>query len=126
MLCHPIGVYAHSKWLGENRLLSQFPTACVIRTSWLFGKDGKNFISSLVSKLKEMEEMRVISDQRGSPTFVRDLTDNILVLLCHSGIFHFANRGVFSRFEIAQAVKDEANKSGMKNSLPLSYSCFHK
>jgi dTDP-4-dehydrorhamnose reductase len=126
--CSPVGIYAHSKWLGENRLLAQFPTACIIRTSWLFGKGGKNFISSILSHLKEKEELRIVSDQRGRPTFVRDLAENILALLCHSGIFHFANSGAYSRFELAQAVKAEADSRGIivacRSILPVSSNDF--
>jgi dTDP-4-dehydrorhamnose reductase len=112
-VCNPIGVYGLSKREGEIRLLDELPTACIIRTSWLFGKGGKNFISSLCSLLQKVEEMKVISDQHSRPTFCVDLAETILDLLSHSGLFHFANGGELSRFQIAQDVEAGARRLGI-------------
>ena len=112
--CKPTGVYAHSKWVGENRLLEHFPSACILRTSWLFGKGGKNFISSLLSRFATNEEVRVVTDQTGRPTYCRDLAEAVLSLLCHSGIYHFANRGEASRFRIAEELLKKAQERGIK------------
>jgi dTDP-4-dehydrorhamnose reductase len=108
--CKPLGVYAHSKWMGENRLLEQLPTACIVRCSWLFGKNGKNFLSSLLSRLSTDEELRIASDQTSKVTYTRDLAKVLLALLCHSGIFHFANQGELSRFQMAEVMFEEAKK----------------
>lgn len=102
--CHPVGVYAETKWQGEQNLLDVCPTGCILRTSWVFGSGGKSFISSLLNKMQMCETLQVVSDQKGSPTYVRDLAEAVLSLLCHSGIFHFANAGDASRYEIALAV----------------------
>ncbi len=112
--CCPIGVYAKSKWEGEKRLLDELPSACIIRTSWLFGAKGGNFLSALLGFLRTKPELRVVADQRGRPTFSKDLAQAILALLCHSGIFHFANEGVLSRYQIAQDMHDEAKKRGVQ------------
>jgi len=109
----PINVYGRSKWLGEKQLLERLPTACIIRTSWVFGKGGRNFISSLLKWLKEKEELRVVADQRSRPTYCYDLAEAIVHLLDHTGVFHFANKGDTSRFEIALSMKREAEKQGM-------------
>ena len=106
--CHPINIYGKSKLEGEKNLLDICPSACIIRSSWLFGKGGKNFISSVFQKMQKETVLKVVSDQRGRPTFVEDLASVILELLCHSGIYHFANQGEVSRFEIAQEIRKRA------------------
>jgi dTDP-4-dehydrorhamnose reductase len=100
--------YARAKYEGENNLLEVYPSACILRSSWVFGKGGKNFISSIFQKMQEAVLVKVISDQRGRPTFVEDLATTILELLNHSGIYHFANAGEASRFEIAQEIHEKA------------------
>jgi dTDP-4-dehydrorhamnose reductase len=110
--CCPIGMYAKSKWEGENRLLDELSSACIIRTSWLFGSKGRSFLSSLFGFLCTQPEVRAVADQRGRPTFCRDLAETVLALLCHSGIFHFANEGILTRYQMAQDMHEEAKKRG--------------
>lgn len=110
---HPFGVYAETKWAGEQALLQELDQACVLRTSWLFGKGGKNFISSLLKKIQTDEEIPVAFDQLGRPTFAADLADVILKLLPYSGIFHFANRGAISRFQMAEKILSLAKELSM-------------
>lgn len=110
----PINTYGQSKWEGEQKLLDVFPKACIIRTSWLFGNGGKNFISNLLGAMRAKECIRVVEDQISSPTFSEDLAEAILSLMCHSGIFHFANQGAFSRYEIAQDLFNEAKAKGIE------------
>ncbi len=107
-LCAPLNVYAKTKRAGEENLLSLYPKACIVRTSWLFGKEGKSFLSSLLSRLQTEEQLPVISDQKGRATFVDDLAQTLFHLLCHSGIYHFANQGEVSYYEIAKRVVEEA------------------
>jgi dTDP-4-dehydrorhamnose reductase len=99
--CTPVNVYAQTKLDGERRLLEANPYACIVRTSWVFGPGGKNFVSSLFSKFKHEEKIYVSAEQKNRLTYVHDLAEVILALLCHTGIFHFANRGIVSRFEVA-------------------------
>jgi len=108
--CAPMGVYAQTKWEGEKNLIDACPSACIVRSSWLFGKGGKNFISSILQKIQKEEVIRVVSDQRGRPTFAPDLAEAILSLLCHSGIFHFANHGEVSRFQMAEKILHHARQ----------------
>ena len=100
--CNPLNVYAKTKLEGENRLLDAFPQACIVRTSWVFGEGGKNFVSVFLDKLQREETLHVITDQKNRATYVQDLAQALLVLAGQSGIFHFANAGETSRFEIAQ------------------------
>ena len=111
-VCTPASVYAKTKYEGEIRLLEQFPHACIIRTSWVFGKGGKNFVSSLWEKLHKEEKLTVVTDQQSRLTYAQDLAEAILSLLCHEGIYHFANQGVVSRFEIANHMKTLLQEKG--------------
>lgn len=104
---NPLGVYGKSKLEGEERLLDQFPNACVVRTSWIFGREGKNFISTLLAKLMSQEAILAVEDQINKPTYDRDLASALLDLASHRGIFHFANGGPLSRYEIAKDFFEE-------------------
>lgn len=110
---NPLGVYGESKWEGEKRVRDLYPSACVIRTSWLFGNGGKNFVSSLLHTLKTEKILRAAVDQTGRITCAKDLAKAILFLLPAKGVFHFANRGALSRYEIACAIKTELEKKGI-------------
>lgn len=97
---NPLGVYGKSKWEGEERLLEQLGTACIVRTSWIFGQSGKNFISKALEMLQTKEQIQATCDQINRATYNRDLAGALLDLSCHSGIFHFANGLPMSRFQI--------------------------
>ncbi len=111
-LCVPINAYGKSKWEAEKLVLDAFPQACIIRTSWLFGGQRKDFISSVLNGLQEKERIQVVTDQCGRPTYVHDLAHAVLDLLDVEGIVHFANSGPVSRFQLAMDVKDEMLKQG--------------
>lgn len=102
----PVNVYGASKLEGEKRVLDTHPNACILRTSWVFGAGGKNFISSLPRILQNQEEIRVICDQWGCLTYCRDLASVILDLIWENGIYHFVNEGVCSRFDVAKELCD--------------------
>ena len=108
----PVNVYAATKKDGEERLLAEFPHACIIRTSWVFGNGGKNFISSLLAKLQSNVKIAVVADQINRLTYAPDLAAAIINLLCHEGIYHFANTGLASRYDVAEKMieylKDKA------------------
>lgn len=126
--CDPINTYGKTKRNGEVNLLDVCPKACIIRSSWLFGKTGKNFISSVLEKMKQEKELRIVSDQRGKPTFVADLAEVILSMLCHSGVYHFANEGEVSRFELAEKMRTQALSLKMplvcQSLIPVSSTLF--
>lgn len=125
---NPLGVYGKSKWEGEERLFDQFQTACVVRTSWIFGYEGKNFISSLLSRLIGEEEIQAIEDQVNRATYSRDLASALLDLSCHSGLFHFANGEPLTRYQIAQDFYKEAKRRSIplkcQTILPISSKTF--
>jgi dTDP-4-dehydrorhamnose reductase len=111
--CNPMNVYGRSKWEGEKKVLEILSSACILRTSWIFGLKGKNFISSVFKWLKDKEELLVVQDQCGKPTYCEDLSLAILNLLNYEGIVHFANEKARSRYEIAIDVMEGAKKQGI-------------
>lgn len=116
----PLSVYGRTKLLGESLLLSKDPNALIIRTSWLFG-EGKNFVSTMKSIFKEKEEVKVIDDVRGRPTYARDLANAALDLLEFKGIYHFANREEVSWFEFAKEIYPLIKEKRCVNLSPISH-----
>ena len=78
--CDPIGSYGTTKWLGECYAL-EYEKAIVIRTSWLYSEYGKNFYRTMINRIIEKKETRVVCDQIGSPTYARDLAEFIIFLI---------------------------------------------
>jgi dTDP-4-dehydrorhamnose reductase len=109
----PQGVYGRTKQGGENAILSVAPAnAVIIRTSWLYSSFGNNFIKTMLRLGKERDELNVIFDQVGTPTYARDLAKVILKIIQHSTlntqhsveIYHYSNEGVASWYDFAQAI----------------------
>ncbi|MCI0381826.1 MAG: dTDP-4-dehydrorhamnose reductase [Chlamydiae bacterium] len=111
-ICNPLSIYGKTKFEGEKQLLKIEPSASILRTSWLFGKGGKTFISSIFNEMKKCEIVSVLEDQVSKPTYSMDLIEAILKLIesSPSGIFHFANQEQCSRFEVALEIKKLAKK----------------
>jgi len=109
---NPVNRYGQSKLQGENALLEAFSEgAYIVRTSWLYGAKGKNFVKTLAMKALNGESARVVDDQKGSPTSARDLAIGIIQLIeTHPmpGIYHYSNTGRCSWFELAQAIYEKA------------------
>jgi len=99
----PLNVYGHSKLEGEMLLQSTSTRYILIRTEWLYGAHGKNFVKTIIQKAKTEKLLRVVDDQIGTPTFTWDLAGAIMVLLegGHTGLFHVTNRGICSWYEFA-------------------------
>jgi dTDP-4-dehydrorhamnose reductase len=105
---NPKSIYGLSKWLGE-RLVLKFNNATVIRTSWLYGHYGKNFVKTMLDLGTRNREIKVVNDQFGSPTYVNDLTKIINQLISKkNGIYHVSNSGSCTWYEFAKAIFKEA------------------
>ncbi len=103
---NPTSVYGQSKARAEERLLHILPDVCIVRTSWLFGHGGKCFPATILKLASTRSEISVVNDQRGSPTFTRDLA-SALVGLCHAGargIIHITNSGNCTWYEFAAEI----------------------
>ena len=106
----PTSVYGESKARAEKRLLEILPEVCIVRTSWLFGHGGKCFPATILKLASTRPEISVVNDQRGSPTFTRDLA-SALVQLCRAsarGIVHVTNSGDCTWYEFASEIVRES------------------
>lgn len=102
----PCNYYGKAKLEGEKRALQK--GALVIRTSWVFGANGKNFVSRLLKMLQEKRTISLVDDQWGRFTYAPDLADAILKMLDQKGLYHFANAGIATKYEFGLAMKEEA------------------
>jgi dTDP-4-dehydrorhamnose reductase len=108
----PLGVYGESKLAGELNAAFN-PDHLIVRTQWLYGLHGKNFVETMLRMATEKDELSVVDDQIGSPTWTVDLSRAILALLKtgHRGIYHAANSGFCSWNEFAQSIFQETGQS---------------
>jgi len=103
----PSGVYARSKSEGEDIVLGLCKSAIIVRTSWLYSTFGGNFVKTIRRVAKEKDEIKVVADQIGSPTWACDLAGAIVTLIgknAEPGIIHYSNEGVCSWFDFARAI----------------------
>jgi dTDP-4-dehydrorhamnose reductase len=101
---NPINVYGQSKLAGETAVQENTDNYRIIRTSWLYGSHGRNFVDTILALSKQMPHVRVVDDQRGKPTYSVDLAQKTPELLsCSPGIYHITNNGVCSWYEFARA-----------------------
>ena len=116
---NPLSAYGRSKYEGELQVLNSQASACVVRTAWLYGRYGKNFVKAILAAAEGGGPLKVVADQVGSPTWTRHLARAIsdLIRTPARGLFHVANSGACSRFEFAQAIVD-----GRVDVLPITSS----
>ena len=123
-LTNPQSVYGASKLEGEKEALRFNPDSIIIRTSWVYSEFGKNFVKTMLKLMSEREELNVVSDQFGSPTYAADLAEAILQIISsgqwHPGIYHFSNEGIISWYEFAVAVKELSGNICKVNPIPTS------
>jgi dTDP-4-dehydrorhamnose reductase len=105
----PKSVYGKSKWAGEQLTQSLCSRYYIVRTSWVYGQYGNNFVKTMLKLGRERERLKVVHDQLGSPTYALDLAKFLLMLVQTDsyGIYHASNTGVCSWFEFAQAIFEE-------------------
>lgn len=106
----PINVYGQTKLAGEKAIQKWCPDAIIIRTSWVYSTYGKNFVKTMCRLMDEREEVGVINDQIGSPTYAKDLASAIVKIVDSSewegGIYHYSNEGEISWYDFAVAIRD--------------------
>ncbi len=120
----PINVYGLTKLKGENAILENDPNGIIIRTSWVYSTYGNNFVKTMIRLMSEMEEISVINDQIGSPTYAHDLAKAIVDIINSGkwvpGIYHFSNEGEISWFDFASAIKELKGLSCKINPIPTT------
>ena len=115
-LTGPINVYGKSKLLGEKNIIENMDDYRIIRTSWLFGHHGRNFIETMLKLSEEMDAVKVVNDQFGKPTYTADLARKTAEIIgLEPGVYHFTNDGVCSWYEFAAAVIDNVVPCSSEN-----------
>lgn len=108
----PVNVYGLTKLEGESRIAAVTEKYYILRTSWLYSEFGNNFVKTMLRLGSEKEELRIIADQVGTPTYAVDLADFIFHLITNDnqkyGLYHYSNEGVASWYDFAKAVFDLA------------------
>lgn len=117
----PLSEYGRTKLEGERRVAAATPEHLIVRTSWLYGPGRGNFVDAIRARAENGGVLRVVDDQFGSPTYVRDLAEALVRLMARSarGLVHFANAGVCSRLELAREILAAAGPDG-STAVPIS------
>ena len=117
----PLNVYGHSKLKGEQYVQQWVEDSLIIRTQWLYGPFGKNFVASILQQAREKEVLSIVDDQTGSPTYTGDLARVIceLIQLDVRGIFHVANSDFCTWYTFGQAILKLSGVNRVKV-LPIS------
>ncbi|MGG3006522.1 dTDP-4-dehydrorhamnose reductase [Geobacillus stearothermophilus] len=107
---NPLSVYGKSKLAGEQFVRDLHSKFFIVRTSWVYGKHGNNFVKTMLKLAQERDELMVVHDQIGCPTYTVDLANCILELIQTEkyGIYHVSNSGHCSWYEFAKAIFEEA------------------
>lgn len=113
---NPLSVYGATKLAGEQQALKEADDAIVLRTAWVYASTGKNFALTMLRLLREKDEVRVVADQIGTPTWATGIAQAIWSLIDESaagGIYHWTDLGVASWYDFATAIQDEALDLGL-------------
>jgi dTDP-4-dehydrorhamnose reductase len=120
----PINVYGVTKLDGEKAVVAKLPAHFIIRTSWLYSEYANNFVKTMLKLGTERDELNIIADQVGTPTYAIDLANAIFDVIASSstayGIYHYSNEGVTSWFDFAKAIFDISEISVKVNPIPGS------
>lgn len=116
---HPLNIYGASKRAGERAVLDALPSALIVRTSWVFGGHGENFVTRLLAWARGRDSLTIVGDQRGKPTYAPALAEALLVFArgmiagsAAGGLMHLAGETALSRAEQAQIILDLARERG--------------
>ena len=110
----PLGVYGRSKWEGEQAVRAALPEAVILRTAWVYGVHGHNFVKTILRVARQGKPLRVVDDQSGSPTWARDIAGAIRDLIQNQakGTYHYTDAGSTSWHGFATAILAGATEAG--------------
>ncbi|MFY0593252.1 dTDP-4-dehydrorhamnose reductase [Roseivirga sp.] len=121
---YPVSIYGETKLAGEIAVSTHAKKHFIIRTSWLYSTFGKNFVKTILNLSKSRDEMRIVADQIGTPTYARDLAKVIMHILKtdsdNYGVYHFSNEGTASWFDFAHAIVELSGNECKVNPIPAS------
>lgn len=103
---NPLSIYGKSKLAGEQMIQALCPRHYIIRTSWLYGLNGKNFVKKVLDLAREYKEIRIVNDQRGTPTYTKDLAAALECLINTGayGTYHVSNSGECTWYEFSSKI----------------------
>ncbi|OAB37735.1 NAD(P)-dependent oxidoreductase [Paenibacillus macquariensis subsp. defensor] len=112
---NPQSIYGKSKRAGEVLVQSLSSRYFIVRTSWVYGEHGNNFVKTMLRLGQEKPSLKVVHDQKGSPTYTVDLANFLLELMVTEkyGVYHASNSGACTWYEFTQAIFEEARKLGI-------------
>ena len=114
---NPICVYSASKYQGEVNVTRTLKSHFIIRSAWLYGQNGPNFVYTMLRQFREKDEVRVVDDQWGSPTYAPDLAELLVHIIASDshayGVYHFTNDGRINWHQFASAIYELAKKEGL-------------
>ncbi|MBK6936973.1 MAG: dTDP-4-dehydrorhamnose reductase [Chitinophagaceae bacterium] len=123
-ITNPQSVYGDTKLAGERLAFRNNPSTILIRTAWVYSEFGHNFVKTMIRLMKEREEIKVVNDQVGTPTYAADLADAIMKIISSEkwvpGIYHFSNAGIISWYDFALAIKEETGSNCRVLPVPTS------
>lgn len=123
---NPLNVYGTSKLAGERAVAQNNDRHIIVRTSWVFGRYGHNFMKTILRIASESSELRIVNDQQGSPTCTKHLADVLALIVCRIcqvsfsswGIYNYCDRPDVSWHEFAVAIVEQARASGLIENSP--------
>lgn len=121
----PVNAYGASKLLGEQEAQKHNPDVVIIRTSWVYSQFGKNFVKTMLRLMNEKENISVVNDQFGCPTYANDLARTVMEMISKfenpsPGIYNYCNKGAISWYEFALAIKEISGSSCKVNPIYTS------
>lgn len=112
----PQGIYGKTKAQGEAKIQALIPdTSCIIRTAWVYSSHGNNFVKTMLRLMNDKEQLNVIDDQIGTPTWAKGLAEVCMASAKeqHSGIYHWTDEGVASWYDFALAIQEMGVQKGL-------------
>ena len=108
---NPINYYGYSKYKAEEWIIKNIKKYFILRISWLYGPNGKNFVQTIINFAKEKKQIDVVDDQIGCPTYTKDFAKNILPVITSDkyGIYHMPGSGICSWFVFAKKIMEIKN-----------------
>ncbi len=125
----PVNFYGASKLDGEKKIMHFNPDAIIIRTAWVYAEYGNNFVKTMLRLMASKDQVNVVNDQYGTPTYAADLAEAIVAIINSSrlsvanwipGIYHFSNEGIITWYDFAIAIKELSGSSCNVNPIPSS------
>ncbi|HRO45107.1 dTDP-4-dehydrorhamnose reductase [Agriterribacter sp.] len=120
----PVNIYGASKAKGEVWAIAYDPETIIIRTAWVYSEHGNNFVKTMIRLMKEKEQLNIVDDQVGAPTYAPDLAHAIMKMISSvhwlPGIYHYCNEGRISWYDFALTIKELTGANCLLHPVPTT------